>query len=93
MDSSLNQEQRVLIIMRKVLAQIIKDATPTAPGMRHPLREQTIQMIRECFMLIAERERLLYEQEGKENAERPYYTDDPAKPEVISFDHVKKKHS
>ena len=37
-----NKEQRILVVMRKLLAQIVKDTTP-GPGMRHPLNEQTIK--------------------------------------------------
>ena len=78
-----------MIAMRKVLAQIVKDTTPTAPGMRHPLRDETIRAIRECFMLIAEREKTLYEAQGKQNSERPYCKDDPERPSVVSFPKVK----
>ena len=54
--------------MRKLLAQIVKDTTP-GPGMRHPLSEQTIKDIRDCFGLISARERELAEQAGIENTE------------------------
>ena len=54
-DRELSKEQRILRVLRKVLANIVKDATP-APGTPHPLSESTIHDIRDLFGLIAERE-------------------------------------
>jgi hypothetical protein len=79
--TSLNKEQQILIVMRKVLAAIIKDTTPP-PGMRHPLSERTIQEVRECLGLISARERELADQQGKA-AERPYYADQPKSATVV----------
>ena len=79
-----NKEQRILVVMRKLLAQIVKDTTP-GPGMRHPLNEQTIKDIRDCFGLISARERELAEQSGIGNKERPRYIDEPKSPTVIKF--------
>jgi len=42
----LSKEQRILRVLRKVLASIVKDATP-APGQPHPLKESTIYDIRD----------------------------------------------
>jgi hypothetical protein len=79
-----SKEQRILVVMRKLLAQIVKDTTP-GPGMRHPLNEQTIKDIRDCFGLISSRERELTEQAGIENKDRPRYVDDPKTSTVIEF--------
>lgn len=79
-----SKEQRILVVMRKLLAQIVKDTTP-GPGMRHPLNEQTIKDIRDCFGLISERERELTEQMGIENKDRPRYIDEPKTSTVIEF--------
>jgi len=79
-----SKEQRILVVMRKLLAQIVKDTTP-GPGMRHPLNEQTIKDIRDCFGLISARERELAEQMGIENKERPRYIDEPKTSTVIEF--------
>lgn len=54
--AGLSKEQRILRVLRKVLANIVKDATPL-PGRPHPLSEGTIAEIRDLFGLIAERER------------------------------------
>ena len=89
---NLSKEQRVLRVMRKVLASIVKDATPQ-PGMLHPLSEQTIQDIRECFGLIAAREAELAQEIGLTRNEKPYYPDQEQKNKVVSISKigVKKK--
>ena len=79
-----SKEQRILIVMRKLLAQIVKDTTP-GPGMRHPLSEQTIKDIRDCFGLISARERELTEEFGIINKDRPRFTDEPRTSTVIEF--------
>ncbi len=79
-----SKEQRILVVMRKLLAQIVKDTTP-GPGMRHPLNEQTIKDIRDCFGLISARERELSEQAGSVNKDRPRYIDEPKTSTVVEF--------
>lgn len=69
----LSQEQHILIAMRKTLAAIIKDVTPP-PGMKHPLSENTIEDVRQCFALISAREKELADLDGR-GGERPYYPD------------------
>ncbi len=86
--ASLNKEQQVLVVMRKVLAAIIKDTTPP-PGMRHPLSERTIQDVRECLGLISARERELADEQGKA-VERPYYADEPTSATVVPISRVGK---
>lgn len=80
----LNKEQRILRVMRKVLASIIKDTTPD-PGMRHPLSDPTIQDIRECLGLISAREAELAEQLGLSRDERPHYVDQKPAATVVSL--------
>ena len=46
MSDESRKEREILVVMRKVLAQIIKDTTPPSRAMRHPLSDQTIQDIR-----------------------------------------------
>jgi 8-oxo-dGTP pyrophosphatase MutT (NUDIX family) len=67
-----------------LLAQIVKDTTP-GPGMRHPLSEQTIKDIRDCFSLIAARERELAEEAGIDIKDRPRFTDEPKSSTIIEF--------
>lgn len=89
--ASRSKEQRILMVMRKLLAQIVRDTTP-GPGMRHPLPEQTIKDIRDCFGLIAARERELTEQAGIENKDKPHFADEPKTSTVIRFKSPQKKH-
>lgn len=79
-----SKEQRILVVMRKVLASIVKDTTPE-PGMRHPLKDHTIEDIRECFKLISAREQELASESGLEIKERPNYPDQPQSAKVVSF--------
>jgi hypothetical protein len=73
-DSS--KEQRILRVLRTVLGNIVKDATPQ-PGMPHPFQESTVHSIRDLFGLIAEREAELAREAGLNINEKPYYTDEP----------------
>jgi len=72
-----SKERQILMVMRKVLASVIKDTTPPNRAMKHPLTDGTIEDIRNCLALIAARERELADAAGVAQ-ERPYYTDDPA---------------
>lgn len=74
------------MVMRKVLAAIVKDTTPP-PGIRHPLTESTIQDVRMCFGLIASREKELAEAAGV-TAERPYYVDEKPAATVVSVSSI-----
>jgi len=76
-------EKVILEIMRKVLAEVVKDTLP-AEGMKHPLKDTTIQDIRACFGLIAARERELMEDAGVPES-RPKFIDEKSAP-VISLE-------
>ena len=78
MQEELAKEQRILRAMRELLAQIVKDTTPSAKYIRHPLSDKTIHAIRDCFGLIAARERELGEALGSDLSRRPRYKDAPA---------------
>ncbi|MCK7495775.1 MAG: hypothetical protein MZW92_35990 [Comamonadaceae bacterium] len=83
-DEVLSKERIILRTLRKVLASIVKDATP-APGKPHPFKESTIADIRDLFGLIAEREAELAAQAGLSRNERPYYTDQPRSSSVVTL--------
>ena len=89
-EENLSKEQRILRGLRKVLANIVKDATP-APGQPHPLKDSTIYDIRDLFGLISEREAELAEQSKPDRNEKPFYTDDPKKSNVIKMPKPDKK--
>ena len=71
MSDTSKKEREILLVMRKVLAQIIKDTTPPSRAMKHPLTDQTIQDVRHCLGLISLRERELADAAGA-TQERPY---------------------
>lgn len=83
-DTVLTKEQRILRVLRKVLANIVKDTTPQ-PGMLHPLQESTRHDIRDLFGLIAEREKELATEAGLAANEKPYFTDAPRKSTVVTL--------
>jgi hypothetical protein len=79
-----SKEQQILRIMRKTLGNIVKDVTPLG-GRPNPLKDSTIQEIKECFALISERESELAEKLGFDPS-RPYYTDgEQPNSNVINF--------
>lgn len=86
--NELSKEQKILIVMRKVLASIIKDTTPP-PGMKHPMSERTIQDVRACLGLISARERELADGEGRV-AEKPYFIDEPKGERVVPVSAIRK---
>ena len=89
-NEGLTKEQRILRVLRRVLANIVKDATP-APGMPHPLQESTIHDIRDLFGLIAEREAELAAEAGRTSVERPHFTDEPRNTQTVQFHKPPKK--
>lgn len=87
MSEDSSKEREILMVMRKVLASIIKDTTPPSRAMKHPLSEQTIEDVRKCLGLIAARERELADAAGIAQ-ERPYFTDEKPAAEVISINKI-----
>ena len=83
------KEREILMTMRKVLAQIVKDTTPPSKSMKHPLSERTIEDVRRCFNLISLRERELAGQAGAVE-ERPHYADEKPAAEVVSISRLKR---
>ena len=92
MSDTSEKEREILLVMRKVLAQIIKDTTPPSRAMKHPLKDQTIQDVRHCLGLISLRERELADSAGA-TQERPYYTDEPPAAKVVPIGKVGKRES
>ena len=83
-DEHLSKERMILRILRKVLASIVRDATPL-PGMLHPLKQSTREDIRDLFGMIAEREAELANEAGISMNERPHYSDQPRNSEVVNL--------
>jgi hypothetical protein len=87
--SEVSKEQEILMVMRKVLASIIKDTTPP-PGMKHPMSDSTIEDVRACLALISARERELADAQGRV-VEKPYYTDQRQQnAEVVPMSKIRK---
>jgi len=88
-----NKEARILRVMRQVLTTIVKD-TATAPGVKHPLSDATVEDIRQCLGLIATREQEILRENGIDNNMKPRFTDDPAAQEsvVVPIGKLKSRH-
>lgn len=82
-DDELSMERRILRVMRKTLANVVKDATPQ-PGTSGFLSDQTVEDIKECFLLISLREKELAGAIGLAQS-RPYYPDQQKAGQVINF--------
>ncbi len=89
MSDDSSKEREILMVMRKVLAQIVKDTTPEFKTMKHPLSPSTIKDIKQCFALIAARERELADAAGAVR-ERPYFADEKPAAEVVPLHKVGK---
>ena len=74
----------LIFTMRKVLSSVIRDITPE-PGMKHPLTDQTMEDVRQCFALITAREKEINEHAGMPSLHRPQFTDDKNKANVVQF--------
>lgn len=70
-----SKEEQILSAVKQTLTGVIKD-TATQPGMMHPLSEITIDRLRNCLMLISEREKELASMAGRSMDQRPHFTDE-----------------
>ena len=88
-----SDEENILRAVKQVLTMVIKD-TATAPGLKHPLSDDTIVYMRQCLALISTREQELDSLSGRERKSRPHFTDEPvrqAEQVSVSFVDFKKK--
>ncbi|MCG6871901.1 MAG: segregation and condensation protein A [Gammaproteobacteria bacterium] len=93
-ENTIEPETRILRAVKFALTQVIKD-TATEPGMKHPLSEETIANLRNCLVLISEREQQLAGAAKTGAGDRPYYVDEPrgnraAGPVQVSLDQLKR---
>jgi len=84
-------EKRILVAMRKTLSSIVKDVTPASSALKSPLTDATIEDIKMCFGMIAAREQEIAKEAGVELNERPQYTDQEIKSNIVSLDSLTKK--
>ncbi|MFK5984148.1 MAG: segregation and condensation protein A [Pseudomonadota bacterium] len=75
--NKLSKEHKILVVMRKTLASVIKDTTPN-PGMIHPLSESTVEDMKLCLSLISSREREITKEQQGEQQFRPRFVDEPS---------------
>ncbi len=89
MPPEISKEHQILITMRQVLSSVIRDITPE-PGMRHPLSDKTMEDVRQCFALIAAREKELSDEAGMPSQHRPRFVDEPQKANVVQLHGIDK---
>ncbi len=89
-DEELTTERRIMILMRKTLAKVIRDTTPEHPGLKRGISDETVEDIRLCLSMIAAREQELAQALGIEVKERPRYADEPRRSNVVSITNLKK---
>ena len=87
----MTKEEQILYAVKRVLTEVIKD-TATEPGLTHPLSSNTIHGLRDCLILISQREQELAELAGRTMDKRPRYVDEPRPSEdvVIPIDRIGK---
>ena len=83
------REELILKAVKVVLTNVVKD-TATPPGLKHPLSDASIVGIRDCLVLISQREQELASEAGREMNMRPYFIDEPKgqKDVVVSIDSI-----
>lgn len=84
MTDELNTEHKILVTLRKVLASVVREITP-GPGEPFPLTPQTLEDVKQCFSLIAAREKEITELLGKPSQHRPQYVDEPKQGKVVKL--------
>ncbi|MGV6818301.1 MAG: segregation and condensation protein A [Thiotrichales bacterium] len=89
MTEELRAEQRIMIMMRKTLTKVVRDTTPSTPGLSRLIADDTVEDIRKCLGMISERERELAAELGIEVTERPRYADEPKTSNVVSMSTLK----
>ena len=75
-DQAPSKEENILSAVKRVLTEVIKD-TATQPGVKHPLNDNTINGLRDCLVLISQRQQELAEEGGRSMDARPRFTDEP----------------
>ncbi|WP_245536560.1 segregation and condensation protein A [Thiothrix nivea] len=77
--------------MRKTLAKIIRDLTPSDSALRYPLSDETVEDVKKCFDLISARERELAQAAGIDVRDRPHFVDEPRTTNVVPIQGLKTK--
>ncbi|SCZ51711.1 hypothetical protein [Thiohalomonas denitrificans] len=91
-ETEFSKEEQILRAVKRVLTEVIKD-TATEPGIKHPLSENTVNGLRDCLILISQREQELAAENDRPMDMRPQFKDGP-KPQgdvVVPIESLKKK--
>lgn len=78
-----------MIMMRKTLSKVVRDTTPSTPGLNRLIADDTVDDIRRCLGMISAREREIAAELGVEVTERPRYADEPKTSNVVSMSTLK----
>ena len=89
-NQALNKEHDILIVMRKLLARIVRETTPEHRGMKHALSGGTIDDIKHAFTLISAREREIAEAHNITYFAKPLYPDSERTSREVEFNHREK---
>jgi len=89
-DKTLQDEQRIMRMMRKTLTSIVRDTAPR-DGNPSPLTEATVLNIKDCLMVISNRETELAQLTGRTLDERPHFTDEKPSAHAVKISSIPKK--
>jgi len=87
-----SREEIILQAVRAVLTTIVKE-TAVEPGEDHPLSVKTREEIRQCLILITQRQQELATIAGHPSRARPHFKDEntqPIKDTVIPISSIKR---
>jgi len=87
---TLHDEQRILRMMRKTLTSIVRDTAPR-DGNPSPLTEATVLGIKDCLVVISNREVELAKLTGRTLEERPHYSDEKPTTHAVKISSIPKK--
>ena len=89
-DKTLQDEQRIMRMMRKTLTSIVRDTAPR-DGNPSPLSEASVLNIKDCLLVISNREAELAQLSGRTLEERPHYVDETPKSQAVNISSIPKK--
>jgi hypothetical protein len=89
-EQTLQDEQRIMRMMRKTLTSIVRDTAPR-DGNPSPLSEDTVLNIKDCLMVISNRETELAQLTGRTLDERPRFTDETPNSHAVKISSIPKK--
>ncbi|MBZ0068995.1 MAG: hypothetical protein K8F26_09285 [Thiobacillus sp.] len=89
-DKTLQDEQRIMRMMRKTLTSIVRDTAPR-DGNPSPLTEATVLGIKDCLVVISNREAELARLTGRTLEERPHFSDETPNSHAVKISSIPKK--